>query len=136
MVTSGVWANPLSHRALHGARSWSAESGRRRRWVPLFEMTDRSGGIVGCSPVCEAIVCCTFVMYNQQPLACEGVSGGILGCDEVFDLCYLSCVWLRRSERAADGLAAIAGTHASADLAGSGSPCATCRQAGGRHRRE
>src|ERR1700723_2774751 len=84
------------------------------------------------------VVCCTFVMYNQQPLACKVFREEYWDCDEVFDLClcYLSCVWLWRSERAADGLAAIAGTHASADLAGSGSRCATCGQAGGRYRRD
>ena len=42
------------------------------------------------------------------------------GCDEAFDLCSLCCVCVWRSARAADYLAAIAGTYASADMAGAG----------------
>src|SRR5579864_17910 len=53
-------------------------------------------------------------------------------CYETFALCCLCgvCVW--RCERAADYLAAIAGTYASADMAGCGAGCAACRGAGGR----
>jgi hypothetical protein len=28
---------------------------KRRRWASLSAMTDRRGGIVGCSPICEAM---------------------------------------------------------------------------------
>jgi hypothetical protein len=38
--------------------------------------------------------------------------------DEAFDLCSLRCVCLWQYERAEASVAAIAGTHASADLAG------------------
>jgi hypothetical protein len=39
-------------------------------------------------------------------------------CDEAFDLYSLGCVCVWRSERADARLAAIAGTYASADMAG------------------
>jgi hypothetical protein len=40
-------------------------------------------------------------------------------CDEVFAFCSLCCIWVRQSERAADWLATISGSYASADMAGS-----------------
>jgi hypothetical protein len=41
-------------------------------------------------------------------------------CHEAFDLCALCCVCVRRSESPDACLAAIAGTHATADMAGGG----------------
>ena len=49
--------------------------------------------------------------------------------DEAFDLCSLDCVCMWRSERANECLAAVAGTHASADMAGGGAGCAACPDA-------
>src|ERR1700730_1929766 len=50
---------------------------------------------------------------------------------EAFALCCLCCVCVWWCERAADYLAAVAGTYASADMAREGAGSATCRGARG-----
>jgi hypothetical protein len=66
-----------------------------------------------------------IVVSIIDPWAKVGFDGTCPAChlldqDEAIDVRSLCCVCVRLSERANECLAAVAGTHASADLAGGG----------------
>jgi len=69
-------------------------------------------------------------LSSDESLSCSILPLG--DCDEAFDLCSLCCVCVWQSERAEACVAAIAGTFASADLAGESARSPACRGAGGR----